>query len=65
MREFAEFTKTQTHNVLEGVRVLDVQEPQVHVSPVVIRLAPRGEVPLDKVIALLIPVCTEHEEEHR
>lgn len=59
-----EIHQDPTRDVLEGVCVLDIQESQVHVSPILIRLAPRGEVPLGKAVALLVPVCAGHEEWH-
>lgn len=65
MGEVLEVLKTQARDRLKDVCVLDVQVAQVHISPVVIRVHTRGELPFEKVVAVLVPVCTEHSERYQ
>ena len=65
MGEVLEVLKTQARDRLTDVCVLDVQVAQAHVSPVVIRVHTRGEIPFKKVVAVLVPVRTEHGERYQ
>lgn len=55
-----DFTHNQGPDGLERVRVLDFQV-HIRVFPVVVRPAPRGKLPLEEVVALLVPIRAEHE----